>query len=326
VEGTDRLAPLGSTAPLGTADRLSLVAAGFRGPDVGAADLAVIDRSGRVVLVDRTAQPLPGWPFNLPAPLIGHAAAGDLDGDGLAELVLADTLGFVHALDGDGREMLGFPKPLGARATAGAMLVELDDRPGAEILLMTEDGSLHALGADGRAAAGFPLAMGGRRIAAPYLDDMNADGRLDLAAGSPDHVLLATGLDLRLPDSLIAWAGEENGPGRSAWLRPSTAGTGDPDRLQSKAGEFVCFPNPARGSRLTVRFFLEPSQRARVDIFDMLGRPVAEGLAPPAGTTAGEASVDWDLTDVAPGTYLVRLDLGGGERPSVRFKPVAVLR
>lgn len=326
VDGADLLSLLGSSASLGQASRLSLVAAGFTEPTGAGRQIAVVDRSGRVTLVDRFAQTLSGWPVELPAPLIGHAAAGDIDGDGSAELVVADTLGNVHALNGDGREALGWPKPLGARATSGAMLAELDSRPGAEVLIMSEDGSLHAFDRQARELTGFPLAMGGRRIAGPELVDLDHDGRLDMAAGSPDHLLLATGLDATLADSLIVWAGEENGPGRNALLRDSAAGTDDPGRLASRAADWVCFPNPARGARMSIRCFIESGQRARVDVFDMLGRPVAEDLGAIADGSAGEATVDWNLADVSPGIYLVRLEVIGGDAPAVRFRTVSVLR
>jgi hypothetical protein len=44
--------------------------------------------------------------------------------------------------------------------------------------------------------------------------DLNGDGRLDLAAGSPDHVLIGTSLDLPMSDSLVVWSGDSGNPGR----------------------------------------------------------------------------------------------------------------
>ena len=74
------------------------------------------------------------------------------------------------------------------------------------------------------------------------------------------------------------------------------------------------FPNPARGP--VVFTFAAGAQRARLQIFDVMGRHVRDvfaGLAP-----AGEHAVLWDGTDahgvrVANGIYLARLAWQGGQ-------------
>ena len=147
----------------------------------------------------------PGWPVDFPAPLLFHAAAGDMDGDGLAELVVADTLANLHVVNGDGSNALHFPMNLGTRVTSGAMLADVDGEPGAEIIVMTEDGSLHALTREGREATGFPIGLGLYFLAGNYLADFNADGRTDIVAGSPFGILNGFSLDEAIPDSLIAW-------------------------------------------------------------------------------------------------------------------------
>jgi M6 family metalloprotease-like protein len=321
--GVGLLRTLGASEPLGMGSRLSLLAANFRGPDREAYDLAVVDRAGTATLLDLQCAPLPGWPVDLPAPMLGSAAAGDLDGDGAAELVLADTLGQVVVLNGDGSNALGFPRPLGARAVSGPMLVDLDGRPGFEILLATDDGALHAFDRDGRPVTGFPIGLGSRRPASAYLADLDGDDILDLVAGSEEHQLLATALAAEIPDSLIAWRGEANGPTRNAVLDRRAAGRGGSNPTADRAGTLVCFPNPARGDAMNFRIVLSPGQSATASVHDLLGRPIAQGLRPDGAGL--EANITWPLDGVAPGVYLVRVSIDGdGGDTQVRL--VSVLR
>ena len=67
-------------------------------------------------------------------------------------------------------------------------------------------------------------------------------------------------------------------------------------------------PNPVRGET-TLRFALRESGPAVLAVYDALGREVArlvDGLS-----AAGEQSVSFDASALAPGLYLVRLDANG---------------
>lgn len=324
-DGTRLMTTIGSTPePVGGRRRLSLVAADFRGSEPGAYDLAAIDRTGTITLVDLSGTTLPGWPVILGTPLVGGAAAGDLDGEGNAELVVADTLGMLSVLNGDGSMALHFPLSLGSKPTSGAMMANIDGEPGHEILLMTEDGSLHAINRLGKESSGFPIGLGGYRMASNYLADLDHDGIMDIVAGSTDHLLAGFSTGQAIPDSLIAWRGEDNGPTRNAILDRRVAGVGRPTGPSAEAQSLVCFPNPARGDRMNFRMTLAEGQSASASVFDLTGRPVVNGLSPTGSDR--EANIPWNLADVAPGIYLVRVEVSGPGAPETLVRMVSVLR
>lgn len=67
----------------------------------------------------------------------------------------------------------------------------------------------------------------------------------------------------------------------------------------------ACYPNPAR-ERVTMKFTLPAAGEARLRVYDLSGRLVAE---PAAGEmAAGEHEVVWTVGDVAPGVYIYRLE------------------
>jgi M6 family metalloprotease-like protein len=322
-DGTRLLRTLGSTPlPVGARRSLSLLAANFLEMPNDAWTLAAVDRTGKATVIGLDGATQPGWPVSFPAPLLFHAAAGDIDGDGLAELVVADTLANLHVVNGDGSNALHYPINLGARVTSGAMLADVDGEPGAEILVMTEDGSLHALTRAGREAQGFPIGFGLFFLAGNYLADFNGEGRTDIVAGCPFGILNGFSLDQAIPDSLIAWRGEDNGPTRNAVLDRRSAGGGNTPTAEARS--LVCFPNPARGDLMNFRLTLDEGQQARASVYDMTGRPLAAGLEPTGG--GPEANIVWHLGDVAPGVYLVRVDVDGPGATQSQVRLVSVLR
>jgi hypothetical protein len=114
-------------------------------------------------------------------PVVGAAAADDLDGDGRVEIVVASTEGKVYAFDDHGRRRPGFPVATDPAFSqpehrnslndsdpgilAAPTLADLDPPgvdPRLEILASAMDGHLYAWHADGSPVAGFPVRLADR--------------------------------------------------------------------------------------------------------------------------------------------------------------------
>ena len=85
-------------------------------------------------------------------------------------------------------------------------------------------------------------------------------------------------------------------------------------RAASRVEFAPVYPSPSRGAA-SLRFVLPRAARARLAIYDALGRRVRE-LLPEASLTAGEHLAVWDGRDesgrnVAPGVYMARLGVEG---------------
>jgi hypothetical protein len=81
-----------------------------------------------------------------------------------------------------------------------------------------------------------------------------------------------------------------------------------PEVVPASANPFYSYPNPASGSA-TMRFSVERRTRARVVVYDLLGRLAAvlldREIAP------GDQQIHLDLSNLAGGTYIVRLESDG---------------
>jgi hypothetical protein len=65
-----------------------------------------------------------------------------------------------------------------------------------------------------------------------------------------------------------------------------------------------CYPNPTQ-EQLNVSYYLKQEAEVRIDLLDFSGRKIASISEPPS--TMGNHDVVFDLSRLAPGTYLVRL-------------------
>lgn len=76
------------------------------------------------------------------------------------------------------------------------------------------------------------------------------------------------------------------------------------------------YPNPVV-EVANVRFSIERSQQITLDVFDILGRPVIHRDL--GSASSGEHEIALDVSDLAPGLYMVRLTGDAGARATVRM-------
>gem|GEM_PF-6179077 len=69
------------------------------------------------------------------------------------------------------------------------------------------------------------------------------------------------------------------------------------------------YPNPVRGEKTAIKYFLPKSGQTRLKVYDMLGREVANLLDQHA--EAGQYGIVFDVKNLPSGTYLYRLEAGG---------------
>jgi flagellar hook assembly protein FlgD len=76
------------------------------------------------------------------------------------------------------------------------------------------------------------------------------------------------------------------------------------------------YPNPAKGGSVKLHFDLPGPSDVTLQVFDLTGTLVWSQTLTASQTTAGENSLDWDLTNkagqaLASGSYIGRFTVGG---------------
>lgn len=298
---------------------------------------------GRVDLREISGGSAPGWPKTVADTLAGAPALGDLDGDGILEVCAVTRAGDVHLWDLSGASEPGWPRSLWEpdrfrrpEGKSGPRIWDLGVDGDLELVVMRGDGILMALGFDGEAEAGWPFATGANAASGPIRLVSPSGKSLWYATNALNDSLIAlSGIPpARFADPIDeAVLGTYPGPGvdrsRSGIypgaLAPIPRGA---DEFLSEAS-VIFHPNPVKGDRLRIRYVLGGTASMRCTAYDLSGRRVAATEWTGQAGAGGDLH-EWDLADLAPGVYVMRLDVNGegeaaGESRSLT-RTVAVVR
>ena len=148
------------------------------------------------------------------------------------------------------------------------------------------------------------------------------DPKLSILSAPYDGFLYALRLDAGDVES-IQWAGIGRDGAHSAGLAPPEAPQ-PPGGTLLAASQSYAYPNPAHGNSTVIRYRLGRGGRVGMKIFDLSGELVEE--IPEENRPAGDNEYHWDLSRLASGVYLCKLEVDdGGEAASTLLK-IAVMR
>jgi hypothetical protein len=282
--------------------------------------ILVADTTGVLSLWNRDGTPVPGWPVSLDGPLRDPPALFDFDGDGAVEAVLRTGSGRIHVLNWDGSEVPGWPRLLPGGEPFAAPPVGIQTPSGPALLAGGESGRLFLLDASGNTLPGWPLSTGSH---IPRWIGLVAGGHEALAYSVGE----GGGVDLfrmhpESPSPL--WPEPGGGPERRSVAAPPAPSS--PAELLAEADLF-CYPNPSRGEPVRIRYLLGDGASVSAKVFRLTGEEIDAPRITGTGERApGEASLVWDVSDIASGVYWVRVEAKSGAGSRSALRKVAVLK
>ncbi|MBR9703387.1 PQQ-binding-like beta-propeller repeat protein, partial [Candidatus Woesearchaeota archaeon] len=165
------------------------------------------------------------WIFDAHSPLLGSAAVGDINKDGIPEVVFGTKKGMIHCLDHESKELWSFStgkdiksgdelfydlEQLHAISSAPA-LADINNDGKLEVIVGTDDGMVYALSCTGEML--WEAKIGGAIKATPKVIDTNNDGNLDIIVTSTNKKLVVLNNEGKIIVSFKTSEGSEAAPG-----------------------------------------------------------------------------------------------------------------
>jgi len=275
------------------------------------------------------------------SPFTGTLAAADMDGDQYPD-VLAASMNDLFALNRTANLVTNYPFTQDSTYTttelAGNWIIMFDtyfqylsspvvadlDADGVSDVVIgsPQYGLLGFNGRTGEPLDYFPLMATEGISAVPLVVDLDGDGDIELAAGSDSGTFYVW--DMPGPASSIRWACAYHDPCHTGLILDSELPPWQPRTNTELVGKLYVYPNPA-GSMVNIRYRLNDAEQVRLRFLDMSGEPVGAEFDGQAVKDAdNETTVD--LTAIAPGAYIVRLEAKGSGKREVKFTKLAIVR
>ena len=193
-----------------------------------------------------------------------------------------------------------------------------------EVVVGSPEGQLVAYHHDGRIVDGFPLACGGKVHSTPALLDIDGDGDVEVMVGSDDGYVYTWDLEGAYDEEEIPWPmyahdASHTGVYPSANLPPDI-----PEEELLAETSVYNIPNPTEGNSTLIRYRLGQEASVRIKIFNLAGELVEEFVE--QGHAHTENDVPWDLTNIASGVYICRVEATGTDGTETAFCKIAVVK
>jgi hypothetical protein len=305
-----------------------------------AQDLLLVTTEGeRVDLKLVTGGSVPGWPKALPDTIAGSPAVGDLDGDGVLEVLVTTRAGDLELWDLAGSQEPHWPRSLwhpdaGRRppCMTGPRLWDLDGDGTIELIQMRGDGMIVVIDNDGRPARSWPYATGSFAADGPvHMLAPDGNERWYAADAVSDSLTALTGLALMgatgatQDEALGCFPGPRGGPGRTGVYPASLVPTPKTAAAFFDPRSLILHPNPVLGDVLKIRYVLGERATISLEAIDLsgsiAGRTQWEGHPGAGGETHG-----WDVSNLAPGVYVIRMSIRGSAEEKLLMRKIAIVR
>ena len=276
------------------------------------------------------------------SPFTGTLAAADMDGD-LYPDVLAASVNDLFALNRNATLVTNYPFTQDSAYTttelAGNWIITTDvyfqyssspvvadvDGDGVSDVVIgsPQYGLLGFNGRTGEPLPFFPLMATAGISAVPLAVDLDGDGQVELAAGSDSGTFYVW--KMPGPASGIKWPCAYHDACHTGLIPDSELPPWQPRvHTDSLVAKLYVYPNPA-GASVSIRYHVNSADRVRLRLLDMTGEPVGAEFDGQAVKDAdNETTVK--LADIAPGTYIVKLEANGPGLRQVKFTKLAVVR
>jgi hypothetical protein len=291
-------------------------------------EIIAVRADGEVSTWNLDGEPLQGWPVETGGPLNSSPVLGDIDDDGYLEVVVVGT-NQIWAWNYNGSPVTNFPIAISRTDPAGTLrsapiLGDVDGDGAVDIVAGTPQGLLVTYDRFGEPLDGWPLACAGAIGASPTLADLDGDDDIELLAGDAAGWMNVWDLPTRPDSSELPWPAWGHDVRHTAAYPQEQMPPSPPAGALMPPASVYNYPNPTRGQSTTIRYTLGQEAEVHIRIYDLAGDLVDELTG--TGYAHTENEVDWDLSHVASGVYLCRVEARGSGGTQTTFCKIAVVK
>lgn len=204
--------------------------------------------------------------------------------------------------------------------TENMLIFDRDGDDEMDVVAAMNDGNLYGWQADGSRMAGFPLAIP-QNTQSIELVDVDQDSNLEISINGASFIPQLLDGMLSGADKVM-WSGYRGGWQRTGVVQPDQGAQTPAEALSIEA--LYTYPNPATQIGVTrIYYQLTTDATIHINIFDLAGDLIAEltdqGYAPMHQTP-------WDISNIATGVYICRLEAVSAQGSDVKFHKIAIIK
>jgi len=274
-------------------------------------------------------------------PFTGTLAAADINRDGFIDVICASRHK-IYAFNYNGTLVSNYPllydSTYSIRELAGNWIITYDlpfeyrsspvvaDLTGDDIpdlvIGSPQYGLLGFDGKNGKTIQYFPLMTTSSLSAIPLIADIDGDGKLEIACGSDDGVFYVW--KMPVSNFRVIWNCAYHDPEHTGYI-PQNEQPAQIGEANYIIDNFFLYPNPA-DKEVNIRYRLgKDVSKVSIMVLDMSGQPIIKEFS---GPVKAEMVNEYllRLGTLAPGIYVVRLQVEKNEKKEIRFAKLAIIR
>ena len=249
----------------------------------------------------------------------------DLDRDGFYEIIL-NLQDKIVAYNYNGTKVTDISiKPIlqVAEILIGTPLIfDMDGDRNVDIISNSSSGQIFAFNCKGKLLSDFPLSMGGVVHSGCVAGDLDGNDIIDLFLLNNTAQMFGWKLTA-VSEGNDGWYQSSYDFTRNDYIKQRLIPVGLPVSDLLPGERAYNYPNPNKDNITCIRFYLREDAQILVKIFDLAGDLVKTFHAYGEGMVDNEIS--WDLTNVASGIYLCRLEARAAGETDVTFIKIMVI-
>ncbi len=211
----------------------------------------------------------------------------------------------------------------GTQLVGTPLIADIDGHSEPDIVVTTDAGTIFAFNLSGELLPGFPLSSGGTAIGSGIISDLDQDGRVEIVQTTQSGAVFAWQCPSGIAADGIVFGQSRLDPGNNNYIWNPPAGTVLPPESELlPTRRAFNYPNPNQDDHTYIRYYLNADADVTINIFDLSGMVIDSFDGPGKGNSDNE--IRWNVSDVASGIYLCRIEAKSASDTQTRIIKIMV--